>query len=247
MKSALLSNSVKACALLGMTMIGSDVLATAIYSSDVSAELTYSITSGDSANLDTYGETVLFFDEANFSGNATSSASGSNDASSFTFPLLASAAGSASAVGAANSEWSVDAFLDFENLGNDSIEIEFTLNWSYNESSSIDNLLYEGAEAFSFILLTEISDAGDITDLFDVDTLYTPSLAGSDSGTLSFSRWINGGELYSLELLMTAEGSAYSEERPTNEVPAPNPFALSFIGLLGMGFFKRFIKIDKGY
>jgi len=235
----ILPNSVKACAYVGVSLFCSDALATAIYSSDISAELTYSIVSGDVLDLDAVAETELFFSETTFSGNASASASGSNDAAFWTSPLLASASGSASEVGAANSDWSVDSFLDFENLGVGTIEIAFTLNWSYNELSSIDDALFEGADAFSFILLTEITDVGDVNELFEADTFFSPSLPNSDSGTLSFTRFLNAGDLYSLELGITAEGYAYSEARPSSSVPGPNPFALSVMGILGLSFYRR--------
>ena len=59
----------------------------ALYSSDVSATLSYEVSQGDEADLDVLGETALFFYDATTSGNATANATGSPDTPFLASPL----------------------------------------------------------------------------------------------------------------------------------------------------------------
>lgn len=142
--------------------------------------------------------------------------------------------GSTTAVGTSAADYSVDGFVDFENTGGSDLTLTFMLDWSYDESATVDNPVYDGSFSSSFILLTEIwGTSGVINDLFELDTLFTPGLADTDSGSLSFSRILGSGEFYTLELAITAEGSAYSDDVPLS-VPEPASFWLFGFGLAGL-------------
>lgn len=206
----------------------------AIYTNSVAAELTYSVTSGDINDLDIFGDTLVFVGDAFTSGVANASADGSMDAPLFTSPLVANVSGEtfSSDNGYSFTDWSVDAFLAFQNIGAADVTLQFDFSWYYTESTSLDDPLFDAVDVSSFIFLSEFTDDAGLVDLFEVDTLADVGLPSADSGSFSFTRNIEVDAFYSLEASITADGEAESFERTvTPVVSEPGTFFLAFLGL----------------
>jgi len=226
-------HKVRSLAAMGAVALAalSSAPASAIATFDAFASATLSIESVNNPDdLFVFTDAFVFdFDDFGF-GLATATAAG--DATNPGDPLLsqnASVSGTASPTPAlpgslAGAFFETDGFVEFENLGTETLELDLALSWAVGAVASVTTPGGESAFAEAFVDLSGAEFFSVIVDAFtDIG-----DVGGAETGVFEFSLSLAPGEFTDLTLLVDASGNGSS-------IPVPATLPLFGLAALGVG------------